>query len=142
MNRRGAILSQGLDVCGGSVAFVGSKAVFRKHLVIFHHQAVPCHFGNNTCGGNGYALCISLDNRYLADFHSRYGNRVIQENVRLGCQSGYGLPHGLIRGLQNIDLVNFLRRHKAKTCGNGLFHNHFKQLLSLFFGELLGIIYI
>ena len=47
VNGRRAILFQRVQMCLRPIPFVAGKSICGIHLVIFYHQAIPCHFRNN-----------------------------------------------------------------------------------------------
>src|SRR5688572_5309141 len=61
MENARAELSERVEVLLGRVTFVVAKAVSRKLLVIFEHQAIARNFGENARRGDGETFRVAID---------------------------------------------------------------------------------
>ena len=123
-----------------TISFIGGKSVFRKNLIIFFHHPVSGHFGNNTCCRNGYTFCITFDDGYLRNLDFRYGNRIVQKQLRLYREPAHCLTHCLIGCLQDIDLINSLWTCHSDSNRNCSLQDHIVQFFSLLSCKLFRII--
>ena len=123
----------------GRIALVDVKAVLGVLLRHFQHKVVPGDLGKHRRRGNIGTEAVPLDHGLHRDSEILFPVSVDQNEVGL-----YGkLPkrplHGKKRGLQNVDLVNFLLRGETDPVGNSLFLNDREQLPALFVRQLFAV---
>ena len=117
----GTVKLQGDEVDRRAVAFVGGKTVVGVGLVQCVTQTVARDFGQDGGGRNRGHFGITFHDGFGP--HGQGGQAVAVDEHQRGfqAQAGHGALHGQQRGLQDVQLVYFLRtglRHR-KTQGFG-----------------------
>lgn len=83
------------------------KSVIWKLGGIPGHDPIPCDFGDNARCCNAEGNCIAFDDRSLWKRKRMHRQSVNQNVVRDHTQPANCAPHGLMRGAQDIDPVDF-----------------------------------
>ena len=124
----------------GSVSLVSGKAVFGVEAVPFRHLPVPRYFGDDAGGGDGIAQGVAVDDAALFPLEPQALQRVDQEQLRRDLLRRPA--HGVLRSVQDVDLVDLLRGSFPDADVQGRFLNLLKDLLAPLFGQLLAVVHV
>ncbi len=122
----------------GGVTFVLAEAILGETSAEVTHHRVPRDFRDYAGCGDRKAETITVDNCGLRKWKGDDGQAIDQNVVGRCAQRGERGPHRLVRGAQNIDLIDFDRiNHTHRPCDSIVCHklmiNFFTQLrLQLF----------
>ena len=95
--------------------------------------------GNNRCRRNSRHGGVAFDNRLRLHGQQRQAVAVHQHEFGRQAQAGYRALHGQKRGLQDVDLVNFLGAGLRNRTAQGLGQDFVEQALTLARTQRLGI---
>ena len=109
MQRTGAVLAQGTKVLGRGVAFVMAESVVRIEEIDFRHDLVASHLRDDTGRSDGEASSITPYDGGVRGGKISHGKAIDQYVVGLQGKFANRLPHGLVRGSQNVQRID--RRH-------------------------------
>ena len=82
MNRTGTVLPYGVDVALRQIAFMDGKAVLRISLVVFHHDPVPRHLGDNRSRRNRRTLAVAVDDGLMRHRQVLQGHGVNEDGFQ------------------------------------------------------------
>lgn len=99
----------------GAVALVLAETILGELRAKFTHQAIACHFGDDTGGGNGQTDAIAIDDRGLRQRKWRDWKSVDEHVLGYGGQPIEREPHRFVCSPQNIDLVDLDRIDDANA---------------------------
>src|SRR5262249_40412512 len=99
VQRRGAVLAEGLEVVGGGIAFVTSETVLGVNGVPFFHAGITMRFGEDGSSSDGDAFAVALDERFLLNEDIQLDGvdeEVVGGNGELLKRGGHGLSASLV----------------------------------------------
>jgi len=108
MNWTGPVRRQGREMSRGAVSFVFGKSVLRPLQVVIDHQSVPRYLGDHAGGGNRVTTGVAFDQGSVRKSERAHAAAIDQDVLRRGPQLFQGQVHRAVRGLENIDLIDYL----------------------------------
>src|SRR5581483_11031678 len=106
MDRTGAVPVERRQMIGGPVALVAGEAILGELLVRLEHQPIAGDLGHDRRRGDGGAPGVAVDDVPLRTRQSRDGHEVRDHELRRDGQSGDGLRHRALRGLEDVHAVD------------------------------------
>lgn len=91
-----------------TIAFVAGEAILRILCIQLAHQTISGDFGNDACRGDAQAQPVAADQCGVLDRQTAYGKPVDQGMIRCSGEIRHGSGHGEVRGVQNVQPVDFL----------------------------------
>ena len=139
--RCGAILGDGGAVGGGGIAFVVAPAVVRKLRVQVAHVLVAVRFGQDRCSGNRQVFAVAFDYGLVRNVAVGF-EAVAVDNEMLGAhrQRIDGAMHCQNAGVQDVNLVDFVRRHLRHRPSHRLALDDGAEHFALPLGELFTVV--
>lgn len=136
-----SVQANGIAMCGSGVACVGIPSIHGGFFVQLIHQFVAMCFCQNTGRGDVQESTIALDFGFVRDIAPRFETIAIHgDELGLGAQLVKGAVHCQDAGIQNVYLIDFLRRAAGHRPKKGFLFNDATQCVSVRFAHLFGIV--
>ena len=149
MIRSDAVLSDGIAMFLGGIAFVRLPVVLRVFLGQAVHVVVTIGLGKYRSGSNAQVFAVALDDGGVWDVdgitidHGTVGLESVAVNddvLRAHLQLIQGTMHGQYGGIEDIDFVYFLRSDDTHRPRYGITLNDVTQLLTALVRQLFGVV--
>ena len=141
MERRNAVLTDGITMRPSRIAFVFLPMIDGKLLGERGHVIVTIGFGEDRSGSDAHHFAIAFDDGRMRNAGiGREAIAVDEQEFGTYFQLVDGTMHGKKRSTQNVDLVNFLRRHHSYGPGNRLRLDDRAQFVTLMGRKLFAVV--
>ena len=144
--RGDAILADGLAVFLRGIAFVGAPVVLGVFFGETVHVVVTVGLGEDRGSGDGEVLAVAFDDSGMGDVggnitnHGTVGTKAVtvdDDGLRTDGELIEGTVHGEDGGIEDIDLVNLLRRDDAHGPRYRIALDDLTQLITALLRQLL-----
>ena len=156
VERGGAVLGDGGAVLAGGISGVARPAILRMLPVEVGHVVVAVGFGQNGGGGDGEVAGVALDEGGVRQGLGEEGEvgaveggtgavgveAVAVDDDKLGAhfEAVEGAVHGQNGGVEDVDFVDFPRRHHPHRPGQRIALHLPSQGVTAGGGELFGVV--